>query len=54
VGLQGIEHEEEKTSVAIQEAKKMGFVSKGDSAVIIYVDKFGEGKCANFKLVEVA
>jgi pyruvate kinase len=53
VGLQGVEHEEEKAAIAVEEAKRMGFVSKGDSVVIIYVDKFGQGKCANFKLTDV-
>lgn len=53
VGLLDIEHEEEKTAIAVKEAARMGFVAKGDSVVIVYVDNFGEGKCANFKLVGV-
>jgi pyruvate kinase len=53
VGLQDIKHEVEKTAVAVKEAERMGFVSSGDSVVIIYVDDFGKGKCANFKLAEV-
>jgi len=53
VGLQDIESEEERTAIAVQEAERMGFVSKGDSVVIIYVDNFGESKCANFKLTQV-
>ena len=53
VGLQGIEHEEEKTSIAVQEAGRMGFVGAGDSVVIVYVDKLGKGTCANFKIADV-
>ncbi|KAG7346523.1 pyruvate kinase [Nitzschia inconspicua] len=53
VGLQGLKHEEEKTTSAIKEAERMGFVKKGDSVVLVYVEKFGEGTCANFKLADV-
>lgn len=54
VGLQNIEHEEEKTAIAIKEAENMGFVSKGDSVVIVYVDRLGEGTCANFKIAKAS
>lgn len=53
VGLQNIQHEEEKTAVAIEEVERMGFVSKGDSIVLVYVDKVGAGKVANFKIADV-
>jgi pyruvate kinase len=53
VGLRDVQREEEKTAIAIKEAERMGFVEKGDSVVMVYVDKFGEGTCANFKLADV-
>ena len=53
VGLQNIEHEEDRTDIAIKEVERMGFASKGDSVVIVYVDNRGEGKIANFKIADV-
>jgi hypothetical protein len=53
VGLQNVEHEEEKTEIAIKEIERMGFASKGDSVVIVYVDKRGDKKVANFKIADV-
>jgi pyruvate kinase len=53
VGLQNVQDEHEKTIIAMQEARNMGFVSKGDYVVIAYIDKLGEGVCANFKLSRV-
>ena len=46
VGLQGITDIQEKIKVAIKETERMGYTSKGDSVVIVYVDE----NSANFKI----
>jgi pyruvate kinase len=53
VGLQSIENDDEKAAIAIKESHRMGFVEKGDSVVVVYVNEFGGGPCANFKLADV-
>jgi pyruvate kinase len=54
VGLQqSAEQDDEKAAIAIKEAQRMGFVAKGDSVVVVYINKFGGGPCANFKLADV-
>lgn len=51
VGLQDLAADvEQKTKVAMKEAERMGFVSKGDSIVTIHVDDVS----ATFKLAKVA
>merc|ERR1719491_415622 len=49
VGLQNIENGEDKIEIALTEARRMGFVSKGDSVATIYSDL----KFTNFKLTQV-
>jgi pyruvate kinase len=46
VGLQSIGSSEEKIKVALQETERMGYTSKGDSVVFVYVDD----NSANFKI----
>jgi len=49
VGLQDIKNNEDKIEIALTEARRMGFVSKGDSVATIYSDL----KFTNFKLTQV-
>jgi pyruvate kinase len=49
VGLQNTNNDEEMIEIAMKEAERMGFVSKGDSIAAIYADS----KSTNFKLVQV-
>lgn len=53
IGLQSVENDDEKVAIAIKETQRMGFVAKGDSVVVVYVNKFGGRPCANFKLANV-
>lgn len=51
VGLSDVA-EGDRARVAMQEAQALGYVSPGDSVVIVHVDK-EFGRSANFKITEV-
>jgi pyruvate kinase len=51
VGLSGVS-EAKRTLVAMKEAQNMGFISAGDSVVIVHVDR-EFGRSANFKITNV-
>jgi pyruvate kinase len=51
VGLDNVA-EADRAKVAMQEAQNLGYVSTGDSVVIVHVDK-DFGRSANFKIAAV-